>query len=85
MAPKTPIPTSGTELEEMLGDPKVYAQVYADPETRAEFQRKYAAALLKGDPEFQARSCATPGAAGRRRVRDQGRRGRRARSALACR
>ena len=54
MAPKTPIPTSGTELEEMLGDPKVYAQVYADPETRAEFQRKYAAAMLKGDPEFQA-------------------------------
>lgn len=54
MAPKTPIPVSATELEEMLHSPEVYAKVYADPETRSEFQRKYAAAMLKADPEFQA-------------------------------
>lgn len=54
MAPKTVIPTSGTELEEMFNDPKVYAKVYADPETRADFQRKYAAAVMASDPELQA-------------------------------
>lgn len=54
MAPKIPVPTSGTELEEMFNDPKVYAKVYADPETRDEFQRKYAAAVMASDPELQA-------------------------------
>ena len=29
MAPKIPIPTSNTELEEMYQDPKVFAKVYA--------------------------------------------------------
>lgn len=54
MAPKTPIPTSSTELEEMFQDPKVFAKIYADPEDRAEFQRKYAAAMMAADPELQA-------------------------------
>lgn len=54
MAPKIPIPTSNTELEEMFNDPKVYAKVYADPEMREEFQRKYAAAVMASDPELQA-------------------------------
>lgn len=54
MAPKIPIPASGTELEEMFNDPKVYAKVYADPEMRADFQRKYAAAVMASDPELQA-------------------------------
>lgn len=54
MAPKTPIPTSNTELEEMFQDPKVFAKIYADPEDRAEFQRKYAAAMMAADPELQA-------------------------------
>src|SRR5215469_7176220 len=38
----------------MFNDPKVYAKVYADPELRAEFQRKYAAAVMASDPELQA-------------------------------
>lgn len=54
MAPKIPIPTSNTELEEMFNDPKVYAKVYADPETREEFQRKYTAAMMAADPELKA-------------------------------
>jgi HK97 family phage major capsid protein len=54
MAPKIPIPTSSTELEEMFNEPKVYAKVYADPESRAEFQRKYTAAMMVADPELQA-------------------------------
>jgi HK97 family phage major capsid protein len=54
VAPKIPIPTSNTELEEMFNDPKVYAKVYADPDMRAEFQRKYAAAVMASDPELQA-------------------------------
>lgn len=54
MAPKIPIPASNTELEEMFNDPKVYAKVYADPETREEFQRKYAAAMMAADPELNA-------------------------------
>jgi HK97 family phage major capsid protein len=53
MAPKTPIPTSNAELEEMFQDPKVFAKIYADPEDRAEFQRKYAAAMMAADPELQ--------------------------------
>ena len=54
MAPKILIPASNTELEEMFNDPKVYAKVYADPDMRAEFQRKYAAAVMASDPELQA-------------------------------
>jgi HK97 family phage major capsid protein len=54
MAPKIPIPTSNTELEEMFNDPKVYARVYADPDTRVEFQRKYTAAMMAADPELKA-------------------------------
>lgn len=54
MAPKMPIPTSNAELEEMFNDPKVYAKVYADPETRAEFQKKYTAAMMAADPELKA-------------------------------
>lgn len=54
VAPKIPIPASNTELEEMFNDPKVYAKVYADPELRSEFQRKYAAAVMASDPELQA-------------------------------
>lgn len=54
MAPKITIPASNTELEEMFNDPKVYAKVYADPDMRAEFQRKYAAAVMASDPELQA-------------------------------
>jgi HK97 family phage major capsid protein len=54
VAPKIPIPTGSTELEEMFQDPKVYAKVYADPEMREEFQRKYAAMVMATDPELQA-------------------------------
>jgi HK97 family phage major capsid protein len=54
VAPKTPIPTSGTELEEMYQDPTVFAKVYADGETRDDFIRKYATAMIAKDPELQA-------------------------------
>lgn len=54
MAPKITVPTSNTELEEMLHDPKVFAKVYADPETRDDFLRKYASAMIANDPELQA-------------------------------
>jgi len=54
VAQKLTIPTSNTELEEMFHDPKVYAKIYADPETRDEFHRKYAAAVMASDPELQA-------------------------------
>jgi HK97 family phage major capsid protein len=54
MAPKITIPASSTELEEMFNDPKTFAKIYADQDTRAEFQRKYTAAMMAADPELKA-------------------------------
>ena len=54
MAPKIPIPASGDELAEMYHDPKVFAKVYADPETSDEFIKQYGRTMALKDPEFQA-------------------------------
>jgi HK97 family phage major capsid protein len=54
VAPQPIIPTSNTELEEMYQDPKVFAKVYADEDTRSDFIRKYATAMMASDPELKA-------------------------------
>lgn len=52
--PKMVIPTSATELEEMLNDPKVFGNVMGDPETRKEFLRKYGIAAMEKDGSLKA-------------------------------
>jgi HK97 family phage major capsid protein len=49
----TPIPTNQEELGELLNDARKYAAIYADPETREQFQRQYAKAMIASDPELQ--------------------------------
>lgn len=48
-------PKDQTELEEMLSDPKVAAQLASDPKAQAEWLGNYVRAFNKSDPDFQAR------------------------------
>jgi len=50
----TAVPSNPGELGELLNDAKAYAKIYADPETRADFHRKYAVEMFGKDPELKA-------------------------------
>src|SRR5215469_12117456 len=47
-------PSNPGELGELLNDAKAYAKIYADPEAREDFHRKYAVEMFGKDPELKA-------------------------------
>ncbi|MGH2684015.1 MAG: hypothetical protein ACRDJP_00920, partial [Actinomycetota bacterium] len=49
------IPTDQTELEDMLSDPKVAAQLAGDPKAQAQWLGNYVRAFNAKDPDFQKR------------------------------
>lgn len=51
---KTIIPTSAVELEEMLQNDQIIKDVMVDPDSRAEFLRKYAIASMQKDGSLKA-------------------------------
>src|SRR5215469_816054 len=50
----TAVPSNPGELGELLNDAKAYAKIYADPEARQDFHRKYAQEMFAKDPELKA-------------------------------